>query len=420
MRPASDRRAAAPGSSTRRPHPGPGRAAVPPEAGATPGLAPAGAAPSAGAARPAGRPGACGTEVCRTLFATFFGLACAAPAAAQVIVLDPIVVSRAEADGAESADVTASTAAEGNAAAQAALRAPEPVSVVTRAEVEREGVADALETVPGVLSPTSADDPATSVNIRGLQDHGRVIVRIDGARQNFSRSGHASEGSFYVDGEMVKQITVTRGPSTVIGGSAVGGTVELTTIDADDVLDDDETIGARFKSGITTNGPGGIVHGEVATRIGQAFDIVVAGTVDQQGDYNDGDGERVLSASNLRSGLLKARLRVAEGHETTLSALRVYNEFDSGVSTLRDTRSTADTVTLSHTYAGENPLVDLTGRVYYSGTHLDQKDILDAGFGERRSFDVKTYGGEPTTSPRSRRTGSRTPPPSAATSFRTA
>ena len=59
--------------------------------------------------------------------------------------------------------------------------------------------ADLLNTVPGVSSPGRPDDAATVVNIRGLQDFGRVEVTIDGARQNFQRSGHNANGAFYLD-----------------------------------------------------------------------------------------------------------------------------------------------------------------------------------------------------------------------------
>jgi len=347
-----------------------------------------------------------------TLLATVAAVM-ATPASAEVIQLDDVVVARgpseqvAAPDAGVTAAGTAVTApadagvpgdAATAAAVEAALRAPAPVTVITRQDIARQGqtnLSDVLETVPGVLSPTSADDPALSVNIRGLQDFGRVIVSIDGARQNFARGGHASQGSFYIDGDLVKAVTVTRGPATVVGGAAVGGMVAFETIDADDVLRGDETIGARAKVSSITNGPGAGVHGEVAARIGEAFDVLLAGTVESTGDYQSGDGTRIRSANLLRSGLFKARLRVAEGHETTFSAMRISNNFDSGIATVRETDANADTLTLSHTYTGENPLIDLTGRVYYTATDVDQEDIVATTIpGLQRSFNVATIGGE--------------------------
>ncbi len=50
--------------------------------------------------------------------------------------------------------------------------------------------------VPSVTFQQRADDPATAINIRGLQDFGRVAVVVDGARQNFQTTGHNASGVF--------------------------------------------------------------------------------------------------------------------------------------------------------------------------------------------------------------------------------
>ncbi|HMN85295.1 MAG TPA: TonB-dependent receptor plug domain-containing protein, partial [Bauldia sp.] len=101
----------------------------------------------------------------------------------------------------------------------------------------------------GVTTKPVAADPAVAVNIRGLQDFGRVNVLIDGARQNFQKSGHSANGSFYFDPEMLQTVDVTRGPvSSVYGSGAIGGVASFTTIDADSLLDPGETIAARFKA----------------------------------------------------------------------------------------------------------------------------------------------------------------------------
>ena len=49
----------------------------------------------------------------------------------------------------------------------------------------------------------------------------------------------------------LKAVDVTRGPaSSVYGSGAIGGVVSFTTLDADDVLDEGETIGAQLKTGV--------------------------------------------------------------------------------------------------------------------------------------------------------------------------
>jgi outer membrane receptor protein involved in Fe transport len=72
--------------------------------------------------------------------------------------------------------------------------------------------------------------PATVINIRGLRDFGRVAVVVDGARQNYQRSGHNANGSFFLDPELVGGVEVVRGPTANIYGSgAIGGVVSFRT-----------------------------------------------------------------------------------------------------------------------------------------------------------------------------------------------
>ncbi|UOM33916.1 TonB-dependent receptor domain-containing protein [Acuticoccus sp. I52.16.1] len=334
-------------------------------------------------------------------------------ASAQDIVLEEIVVA-GEVEGDRTGEATASSEAAGTSsadgaseaaaldprlspAAEAALRSPTATTVLTRGTLQREqgrSIADALQTVPGVIVTESADDPGMSINIRGLQDFGRVAVSIDGARQNFGRSGHSANDSVYLDQRMVKSVEVTRGPINVVGGSAIGGTVAFQTIDADDVLRDDETYGGRVETTVETNGPGGVLHGEAATRIGQAFDVLAAGTFRNASDYYDGDGDMIRSEEQLLSGLLKARLRLAEEHETVFSAMRVANSFDSGTSTVRNTDQTDDTITLGHHWDSANPFIDLNAKAYYTGTNLEQENLSGSFVGAQRSFNIGTYGGE--------------------------
>ena len=67
------------------------------------------------------------------------------------------------------------------------------VSVATKEDLDKTTsgkISSVLAPMPGVSTSENADDPATAINLRGLQDFGRVAVTIDGARQNFQRSGH--------------------------------------------------------------------------------------------------------------------------------------------------------------------------------------------------------------------------------------
>ena len=91
--------------------------------------------------------------------------------------------------------------------------------------------------MPSVGFQQRADDPGTAINIRGLQDFGRVAVVIDGARQNFQRTGHKADGIFYLEPELLAAVDVVRGPvANIYGSGAIGGVVSFRTKDVEDVL----------------------------------------------------------------------------------------------------------------------------------------------------------------------------------------
>lgn len=118
-------------------------------------------------------------------------------------------------------------------------------SVVTSVELERfqpNRLSDALNAVPGLNVQEDADDPSSVINVRGLQDFGRVNVMIEGARQNFQRSGHGGNGQVYLEPSLIKSADVTRGPvATVYGSGAIGGVVNFNLIDPSDFIHEDET-----------------------------------------------------------------------------------------------------------------------------------------------------------------------------------
>jgi len=124
-------------------------------------------------------------------------------------------------------------------AAQAVIDAFSGTSLVSGEEAARlqpVTAADLFRQVPGVRASLSGDDPSIAINIRGLQQMGRVAVTLDGARQDYWRVGHGS-GSFFIEPELLKQVTVIRGPvSNASGTGAIGGVVAFETKAADDFL----------------------------------------------------------------------------------------------------------------------------------------------------------------------------------------
>ena len=111
-----------------------------------------------------------------------------------------------------------------------------------------------LYNIPGVWVQDRGDEPSTSINIRGLQDFGRVAVVVDGARQNYQRTGHFANGSFFLNPELVGGIDIVRGPTANIYGSgAIGGVASFRTKDIEDVVRPGERWGVDAKTILGTN-----------------------------------------------------------------------------------------------------------------------------------------------------------------------
>ena len=136
-----------------------------------------------------------------------------------------------------------------------AIDALAPVSVVTLEQIQGlqpNRLSGILYQIPGVSVHERGDDPSTVINIRGLQDFGRVAVVVDGARQMYQRTGQNANGSFFLYPELVGSVVVVRGPTANIYGSgAIGGVVSFRTKEIHDVVRPGE------RGGVDMTGSGG-------------------------------------------------------------------------------------------------------------------------------------------------------------------
>lgn len=179
---------------------------------------------------------------------------------------------------------------------------------------------DVLFGIPGVTLQSDANRTASSVNIRGLQDFGRVAVIVDGARQNFQRSGHGTQSMFWLDPELVKQVDVIRGPvANTYGSGAIGGVVAYDTKEAADFLRPGESWGASVTGRHDTNGHGWTTSATGAYRFNDAADIIGNIVWRDFGNYKDGGGDRVSGTGfDVLGGLIKTTLRPTENSELKL------------------------------------------------------------------------------------------------------
>lgn len=207
-----------------------------------------------------------------------------------------------------------------------AIDALAPVSIVTLETIQGlqpSRLSDIFYNVPGVSFQERGDDPATVINIRGLQDFGRVAVVVDGARQNYQRSGHNANGSFFLDPELVGGVDVVRGPTANIYGSgAIGGVVAFRTKDINDVVRPGERWGVDMTGSYGSNNARGLGSIFGGVRADPNVDIFGGAVYRTQGNYKDGAGTEIGNTGNeIASGLMKVTVRPTDGHEVKFGTM---------------------------------------------------------------------------------------------------
>ena len=266
---------------------------------------------------------------------------------------------------------------------------------------------DIFAATPSVSFQERGDEPGTAIAVRGLQDFGRVAVVVDGARQNFQRTGHNANGFFYLDPSMIGDVDVVRGPVANINGSgAIGGVVSFRTKDVEDVVRAGERWGVLSEIGggsnssrfnTSTFAAGKSQNGNV--------DVIVGGSYRTQGNYKNGDGVTVPNtAQDIQSGLAKLTFRPADGHEIKAGFLAYDARYYTGQPSVPNTSAYATdtsntTATLSWKYQRpEDRLFDFKASVYFNGTDTDQTKTagstnpITGKIGDKRSFTVDTTG----------------------------
>ncbi len=281
-------------------------------------------------------------------------------------------------------------------------------------------VSDVFMGAPGVWFQERSDDPGTAINIRGLQDFGRVAVVIDGARQNFQRTGHNADGVFYLEPELIGGADVVRGPVVnVYGSGAIGGVVSFRTKDVEDILKPGERWGVLSRGEVGSNALQGVGSVFAAGRISQDAEMMIGGTFRTKSDYMDADRNAITNTgSETWTGIAKATFRPADGHQVKFGFTNYDSKYDTGqpfyfnfgppFGTLETTSIYATHVqnqiaTGRWTYSRpDDKLFDFDGNVYWTRTITDQNKIdglgtdfgVEGNIGDGRNFTINTIGGD--------------------------
>ena len=320
--------------------------------------------------------------------------------------------------GALALATTSVSAGEGNSA-DWVYQTPSSVAVITREQINKRPprhAADMLEETSGVYTAVNQRDPGLSVNIRGVQDYGRVNMNVDGMRQNFNVNGHQQRnGVMLVDPEMLSGIEIDKGTQSGMGGAAVlGGIATFKTLEASDFLKDGKEYGGRIRAG---SGIGELANGTYFNGSGvfafgnEVGDALVAYSERHFGDYRTGrqnadnlgtqirNKEKYPEAwknwltnevgdagSVTRSQMVKLGLNLPNDQRAQFTYLQTdsdsndawtyLNAQGDGYDYIRHSKSNINTgnLALDYSYNPDSELIDFKSKLYYVNTQLDRRN----------------------------------------------
>lgn len=181
---------------------------------------------------------------------------------------------------------------------------PGQVSVVTRDDLDTlapSSISDALRDVAGLDFAGGPRRTGETPSLRGLSGQ-NVLILLDGARQSFTS---AHDGRFFLDPDLIGTAEVVKGPASALYGSgAVGGVLAFESVDAADLLKDDQTWGVRTRDGYQSVNEEMLGSITAFTQQGK-FDGLASFGLRQSGDIQLGSGADLPSDDEIQNALLK-------------------------------------------------------------------------------------------------------------------
>jgi len=339
---------------------------------------------------------------------------------------------------------------------------PGSVAHVSEAQIQRTpptSVGDIFRNTPGVNAVGNRVGASMDLNIRGLQGQSRVNVMVDGTRQtNGSYRGYrGSRNEVYVDPDLLAGVDINKGPYSGAGGTgAMGGVVNMRTINARDIVAEGQTYGARLRgrlgtntqsppeAGTTTidNGPPGFNgdawNGNLAAGLVEDnYEFVAAFARNKQGNYFAGKngaatfntsrnasrfpsekkfsffgpGDEVLNTSQDTTTLLtKGKINWGDGQSLELGYIRYNNKYGENNETLLGfatpdyppnqfglSETTTNTFTSTYKYdPADNDYVDVTANLWATDVNTFSQTLRSNtyGYDADGKTHVRTYGGD--------------------------
>ncbi len=258
--------------------------------------------------------------------------------------------------------------------------------------------AEMLQNIPGVSVTGAGRANGQNVSIRGYDQYG-VLVLMDGIRQGIS--GTNINGTF-IDPALIKQVSVIRSPSTSLFGSgAMGGVIAFQTVDAADLLAEDQDLGFRVSSysasAYQSLGAAVSVFGRTDN-----LDGLIALSKRKVGDIRQSNGYDAPNDEDVNNLLLKSTASLADGQSVT-TGLRYYNnraqqpkmanqsQSNPRMNPMMERLTRQRDADLTYQLQPQHlDWLDLTTKVYYSEINIsDQVSERDYGSRKQTTLGIK-------------------------------
>ncbi|MBG0776337.1 MAG: TonB-dependent receptor [Desulfovibrionaceae bacterium] len=258
-----------------------------------------------------------------------------------------------------------------------------PVEKIKRSMAK--DMADVFENDPSVIVGGGARN-AQRVYVRGV-DAVNLNVTIDGAKQGGSLHQHRGDIGA-IDPMLLKRVAVQTGSSADAGPGALGGSIRFETVDAQDLLEPGESLGAMVTGGFASADESWTGGGSAYGVFDENFGLLAHFSATDRDDYTvGGGGEAPNTAGEDYDYFMKFSMLERQGHSLRLSA---ENKRDSGLyvwgsdgSDMGYAASGVDPVYVStertslvfdHRYHENNPLLDTRVNAYYTQNSVDNED----------------------------------------------
>lgn len=257
-------------------------------------------------------------------------------------------------------------------------------------------LADLLQDIPGLQVAGGPRRTGQTISLRGFGRES-VTLLVDGARQNFAS---AHDGVLFLDPSLLGRVETVRGSASALYGSgAAGGVIAFETLEADDLLQDEETFGARASLGYRSVNEERRGSAAVFGDSG-ALEGVAALSLRQSGDIALGSGDDLPARDEIVSGLLAGEWDVTDAVELELGWLSFRNEAlepnnGQGASTVDGLNPlvrkdvAADSYRATLAFDPASPLIDFEATAYQNVGAVDEVDPLIDRFIQR---DLTTVG----------------------------